>query len=83
LVARRGAEATKLPSPSQARVVGPAELTVRRRCPKGTRTIGVARLNEDRVALARVDRENARTDQARSESGNQPEENEIRNRPLA
>jgi hypothetical protein len=38
LVARRGAEATKLPSPSQARVVGPAELTVRRRCPVGSRT---------------------------------------------
>jgi hypothetical protein len=35
------AEATKLPAPSQARAVGPAELTVRRRCPVGSRTIGV------------------------------------------
>jgi hypothetical protein len=36
------AEATKLPAPSQARAVGPAELTVRRRCPVGSRTTGVA-----------------------------------------
>jgi hypothetical protein len=56
--------ATKLPAPSQARAVGPAELTVRRRCPVGSRTTGVARLNEDRVALARFDREHGRDDQA-------------------
>jgi hypothetical protein len=46
---RKRREATKLPSPSQARVVGPAELTVRRRCPAGSRTTGVARLNENRL----------------------------------
>jgi hypothetical protein len=48
------AVATKLPAPSQARAVGPAELTVRRRCPVGSRTTGVARLNEVRLALARL-----------------------------
>jgi hypothetical protein len=77
------AEATKLPAPSQARAVGPAELTVRRRCPVGSRTIGVVALNEHRGTLARFDRENARTDQARFGTGNQLETNEIGNRPLA
>jgi hypothetical protein len=43
----------------------------------------LARLNEDGVALARVGREDARTDQARSDSGKQLEENEIGNRPHA
>jgi hypothetical protein len=41
--------ATKLPAPSQARAVGPAELTVRRRCPGGSRTTGCGgKRNEDR-----------------------------------
>jgi hypothetical protein len=57
--------ATKLPAPSQARAVGPAELTVRRRCPVGSRTTGVVARNEDRVALAGLARKNARTDRAR------------------
>jgi hypothetical protein len=57
--------ASKLPAPSQARAVGPAELTVRRRCPVGSRTTGVARLNEDRVALARFGRDRGRYDQAK------------------
>jgi hypothetical protein len=59
------AEATKLPAPSQARAVGPAELTVRRRCPVGSRTIGVVALNEHRGTLARFDRERGRDDQAK------------------
>jgi hypothetical protein len=63
------AVATKLPSPSQARVVGPAELTVRRRCPVGSRTTGVARRNEVRLALARLVRESGRDDKAKLESG--------------
>jgi hypothetical protein len=62
------AEATKLPAPSQARAVGPAELTVRRRCPVGSRTTGVVALNEDRFALARFDRERGRDDQAQLDS---------------
>jgi hypothetical protein len=57
-----------MPAPSQARAVGPAELTVRRRCPVGSRTIGVVALNEDRETLAWFVRENARTDQAKLES---------------
>jgi hypothetical protein len=43
----------------------------------------VARLDEDREALAWFVRENARTDQARFGSGNQLETNEVGNRPLA
>jgi hypothetical protein len=35
------AEATKLPAPSQARVVGPAELTVRRRFSRRAQNRGV------------------------------------------
>jgi hypothetical protein len=77
------AEATKLPSPSQARVVGPAELTVRRRCPVGSRTIGVARLNEDRVALACEVRDRGRANRAKLESVKSIGTNEIGNRPLA
>jgi hypothetical protein len=69
--------------PRRARAVGPAELIVRRRCPCGSRTTGVARRNEDRETLARVVRENARTDQARFGTVNQLETNEIGNRPLA
>jgi hypothetical protein len=75
--------ATKLPAPSQARAVGPAELTVRRRCPKGSRRTGVARRNEDRETLAWFAREDARTDQARIGSINRLGMNEIGNRPLA
>jgi hypothetical protein len=61
--------ATKLPSPSQARVVGPAELTVRRRCPAGSRTTGVARLNEVRLALASLVRERDRDNKTKPGSG--------------
>jgi hypothetical protein len=43
----------------------------------------VAKLNEDREALAWFVRENARTDQARLGSRKQLETNEIGNRPLA
>jgi hypothetical protein len=60
--------ASKLPAPSQARAVGPAELIVRRRCPVGSRTTGVARLNDVRFALARFDRERCRNDQAQDDS---------------
>jgi hypothetical protein len=60
--------ATKLPAPSQARAVGPAELAVRRRCPVGSRTTGVARRNEDRPALARLVRDRCRRDRAKFES---------------
>jgi hypothetical protein len=77
------AEATKLPAPSQARAVGPAELIVRRRCLAGSRTTGVARRNEDRETLARSVREDARTDQARIGSINRLEMSEIGNRPHA
>jgi hypothetical protein len=77
------AEATKLPAPSQARAVGPAELIVRRRCPVGSRTTGLATRYEIRPALASLVRENARTDQASPTSGNQLEKNEIGNRPYA
>jgi hypothetical protein len=62
------AEATKLPAPSQARVVGPAELTVRRRCPVGSRTIGVATRTEYRQALARLARDRGRGDKGEDES---------------
>jgi hypothetical protein len=61
------AVATKLPAPSQARAVGPAELTVRRRCPVGSRTTGVATRNEDRQALARLVRDRGRTRPAKLE----------------
>jgi hypothetical protein len=46
------AVATKLPAPSQARAVGPAELTVRRRCltPCSERWVGFA--GSTRVGLA-------------------------------
>jgi hypothetical protein len=47
------------------------------------RTVGLARLNEVRHALARVVRENARTDQGRLGSVNRLKTNEIGNRPLA
>jgi hypothetical protein len=47
------AVATKLPAPSQARAVGPAELTVRRRFSRRAQNRGLARLNENRLALAR------------------------------
>jgi hypothetical protein len=57
-----------MPAPSQARVVGPAELIVRRRCPVGSRTIGVVALNEHRQALACEVRENGRGDRAKLES---------------
>jgi hypothetical protein len=43
----------------------------------------LARLNVDRETLARVVREDARTDRTRFGSGNQLEKNEIGNRPLA
>jgi hypothetical protein len=62
------AEATKLPAPSQARAVGPAELTVRRRCPCGSRTTGLATLNEVRSALARLARDRGRGDRGEDES---------------
>jgi hypothetical protein len=68
LAARRGAAATKLPAPSQARVVGPAELIVRRRCPVGSRTTGVATRNEVRQALARLVRDRGRRDRAKDDS---------------
>jgi hypothetical protein len=61
------AGATKLPAPSQARAVGPAELTVRRRCPVGSRTTGVAMRNENRLALASLVRENDRGDRTKLE----------------
>jgi hypothetical protein len=47
------------------------------------RTVGLARLNEVRHALARVVRENARTDQARFGTVNQLETNKIGNRSYA
>jgi hypothetical protein len=64
------AEATKLPAPSQARAVGPAELTVRRRCPAGSRTIGVATRSEYRQSLARLARESGLGDWAKLELAN-------------
>jgi hypothetical protein len=60
--------ATKLPAPSQARAVGPAELTVRRRCPVGSRTTVVAKRSEGRPALARLVRESGRGDGAKLEA---------------
>jgi hypothetical protein len=62
------AGATKLPAPSQARAVGPAELIVRRRCPAGSRTIGVAKRNENRLALASLVRESDRDNKTKLES---------------
>jgi hypothetical protein len=62
------AEATKLPAPSQARAVGAAELTVRRRCPVESRTIGVVALNEHRETLARFGRDRGRGDQTQLDS---------------
>jgi hypothetical protein len=47
------------------------------------RTVGVGFGIEDRFALARSVRENARTDHARIGSINRLEMNEIGNRPLA
>ena len=47
------------------------------------RTVGVGFGIEDRFALARFVREDARTDRTRFGSGNQLETNEIGNRPLA
>jgi hypothetical protein len=55
--------------PRRARVVGPAELTVRRRCPVGSRTTGVARLNEVRFALASLARESDSDNKTKLESG--------------
>jgi hypothetical protein len=63
------AEATKLPAPSQARAVGPAELTVRRRCPVGSRTTDLATRYEIRLALAGMVRESGRGDRAKLGSG--------------
>jgi uncharacterized Fe-S cluster-containing radical SAM superfamily protein len=75
--------ATKLPAPSQARAVGPAELTVRRRCPKGSRTIGLVTLNEHRQTLAGLARDRGRGDQVTLGSSNRLDMNEIGDRPLA
>jgi hypothetical protein len=72
------AEATKLPAPSQARAVGPAELTVRRRCPCGSRTTGVARRNEVRLALASLVRESDRDNKTKLEAVKSFESNKKR-----
>jgi hypothetical protein len=45
--------------------------------------MGLAKLDENRQALARMVRENARTDQGRLGSVNRLKTNEIGNRPLA
>jgi hypothetical protein len=58
----------KRQSPRFARVVPAAELVVRRRCPVGSRTIGVVALNEHRETLATFDRERGRDDQAQLDS---------------
>jgi hypothetical protein len=47
------------------------------------RTVGVGIRVEDRLALATIERDNARTDRAIFEAGNRLEMNEIRNRSYA
>jgi hypothetical protein len=49
--------------------VGAAELTVRRRCPDGSRTTGLARLNEVRLALPSLVRDRGRRQRSKLESG--------------
>jgi hypothetical protein len=55
--------------PRRARAVGPAELTVRRRCPVGSRTTGLATRDEIRHALASAARDRDRGDRAKLGSG--------------
>jgi hypothetical protein len=47
------------------------------------RTVGVGFGIEDRLALATIERDNARTDRAMFEAGNRLDMNEIRNRSYA
>jgi hypothetical protein len=61
-------EQPKCQLPPRGRAVPATELPVRRRCPVGSRTIGVVALNEHRQALACEVRENGRGDRAKLES---------------